>query len=56
MWCLCVFTCFRDNGVTSSVITREFVVEQAPSREDVSTHTHLEEEEGEEESSEEEDW
>lgn len=51
--CVCVFTCFRDNGVTSSVITREFVVEQAPSREDVSDHTHVEEEE---ESSEEEDW
>lgn len=48
---------FRDNGVTSSVITRVFVVEQAPIQEEVSTRPHLEEEEEEDSSEEEEeDW
>lgn len=47
---------FRDNGVTSSVITRVFVVEQAPIREEVSTHPHLEEEEEDSSEEEEEDW
>lgn len=49
-----VFTRFRDNGVTSSVVTREFLVEQAPPKE-VSAHTHVDEEE-EGESSEDNDW
>ena len=50
-----VFTRFRDNGVTSSVVTREFLVEQAPPKEEVSAHTHVDEEE-EGESSEDNDW
>ena len=44
--------CFRDNGVASSVVTREFIVEQAPIEEVVSTSMHIEEVE---ESSEEEE-
>lgn len=50
-----MFTHFRDNGVSSSVVTREFLVEQAPPKTEVSAHTHVEEEE-EGESSEDNDW
>ncbi len=41
--------------MSSSVVTREFLVERAPPKKEVSAHTHVEEEE-EGESSEDNDW
>lgn len=52
--CACV-PHFRDNGVTSSVITREFMVEQAPIEEVVSTSMHVQEVEDSSDEGEEED-